>query len=383
MAQGNRLSLQCTAPKTLSICGIDDSAFIEVFNISSGTVSNISIRLIFPPGINYVKSSLNGAGITENNISNLNQPVFNLPNLLIAKNSKFRILLTGDCNLLSFLNTNNTPIISMRADYTGNFDLGTSIQFSVKVPSVQFGTMTNLSYTGDIGSKFSRSITIGNYGKGPLRHLKLTRINGKDVQTFFISKGSTVIKGDTVTTSFGSSFFKTIGNLDTFLDQNEVITFVDSSIIKGCKNLNTNFELSWGCNGKLCQTVKTSGSALISNNSPGLKAIAFPVTPTCFNNNKPRMSISFNYPYMTSTYDTSSVRIRVGSKGKWTKPVFDSTTSTYNLGYYGCVGVYPIGFFRLKAPDLMPNDTFFITWDTKTCTPPPCTIPCRIPGSVQ
>lgn len=388
--QGNRLSIQSTPPKLLSICGTNDSASVEIYNISSGTVSNITVKLTLAPGILYVPNSLSGLGMTEKNIANLNQPVFNVPNLGIAKNIRFRVMLSADCNLLSYINNNNSPVIAIRADYTGNFDLGISVPFSVRVPSVQFGTITNLSFTGDIGSKFGRSITIGNYGKGPLKEIKLTRINGKDISTYFVSKGTTVFKGDTVITTFGTTFFKTIGNLDTFLDQNESVTLVDSTVIKGCKNLNTNMELSWGCNLKSCQVAKTSGSAIISNNSPVLKALAFPVTPTCFNNktfkselrfvntgNMPatqvRVAISLNYPYMTSTFDTNSVRIRVGSKTKWTRASFDSTTATYNLGYYGCIGLYPIGFFRMKIPDLKPNDTFFVTWDTRTCVPPPCT----------
>jgi gliding motility-associated-like protein len=389
-AQGNRLSILSTPPKALSICGINDSAFIEIYNITAGTVSGITVKLQLAPGINYVKNSVSGTGISESNISNLNQPVFSAPNLLIAKNFKFRVLLSSDCNLLPYLNANNTPAINVRADYTGNFDLGASIPFSVKVPSVQFGSITNLSYTGDIGSVFGRFITIGNYGKGPLKEIKLTRINGKDIRTYFVSKGITSTSGDTVTTIFNSAFFKTVGNLDTFLDQNETISFTDSSQVKGCKSLTTNFELSWGCNGKTCQVSKTSGSVIISNRTPNLIAIPLPVTPTCFNNvtfkselrfvntgnmpaSKPRVSISLNYPYMTSTFDTASVRIRVGSTKKWVKAAFDSVTSTYNLGYYGCIGLYPVGLFRLRSPDLLPNDTLFITWDTRTCTPPPCT----------
>ncbi|MBP8067864.1 MAG: hypothetical protein KAY27_04820, partial [Pedobacter sp.] len=161
-AQGNRLSFVINGPKNLSICGVNDSAFIEAYNISSGPVNNITIKLILPSGINYVKGSYFGTGISEANITNLNQPIFNVPNLLLAKNTKFRVLLTADCNLLTFLNSSSTPTVGLRADYTGNFDVGSSIPYSVKVPSVQYGTVTNLSYTGDVATKFTRTITIGN-----------------------------------------------------------------------------------------------------------------------------------------------------------------------------------------------------------------------------
>lgn len=387
--QGNRLSIQATGPKYLSICGINDTANFQIFNISSGTVNNIQVKLNLPPGIYYIKNSVNGVGVSESNVSNLNQPVFSAANLSIAKNFKFRVNLSSDCNLLNYLNSNNTPAILVRADYLGNYDVGSSIPFSVNVPSAQFGTVTNLSFTGDIGTKFSRSITIGNFGKGPLKEIKLRRVNGKDIKTFFVSAGSTVVKGDTVETTFNGSFFKTIGNKDTFLDQNETINLMDSNLISGCKNLSTNFELLWGCNGKTCQVSKLSGSVFISNKSPNLKAIPLPVYPTCYSNNtfkseirfvnignmpavSPKIGISSNYFYMYSSFDTSSVRIKVGNNGTWKRPIKDSTSSSYNLSYYGCVGLYPIGLFRVLSPDLKPNDTLFVTWNTTSCLPPKC-----------
>ncbi|MCC6818130.1 MAG: hypothetical protein IT245_04500, partial [Bacteroidia bacterium] len=388
-AQGNRVSALATGPKNLSICGLNDTANIEVYNISSGTVSNIQVKLVLPPGIQYIKGTLKGTGLVESNISNLNQPIFSAPNLLIAKNFKFRVELTADCNLFSYLNSNNTPAIVVRVDYLGNYDVGSSIPFSVKVPSAQFGTITNLSFTGDIGTKFTRSITIGNYGKGPLKQLILKRINGKDIKTFYTSNGTSQFKGDTVITVFGGSYFKNIGNKDTLLDQNELITFIDSSVILGCKSLNTNFELSWGCNSKTCQVSKISGSAIISNKTPNLKAIPLPFAPTCYSNNtfksevrfvnignmtanSPRVGISANYYYVYSTFDTNSIRIKVGYKDKWKKPIIDSTSGSYNLSYYGCIGLYPIGLFRVVSPALAPGDTLYVTWDTKSCTPPKC-----------
>ena len=269
-AQGNRLSIQATGPSKLSICGVNDSAFLEVYNISSGTVNNLIIKLNLPPGIRYVKNSITGGSVSESNVSNTNQPEFSAPNLAIAKNFKCRLLLTADCDLLSYLSS-NTPSIPVRINYTGNYDVGSSIPFSVRVPSAQFGTIVNLSYTGDIGTKFERQITVGNYGKGPLRQIILKRINGKDIQTFFVNKGSNTFKGDTVYTLLSGNQFKSVGNLDTFLDQNETITINDSSLIKGCRYLTTNYELSWGCNVKSCLISKSNGSVSISNKSPILK----------------------------------------------------------------------------------------------------------------
>ena len=130
--------------------------------------------------------------------------------------------------------------------------------FSAKVPSVNISTIVNQTYTGSVGDVFGRTITIGNFGKGPLRSLTLLRINGSDVKTYKVNQGTTTFSNDSVKTTFGTADFKKVGNLDSFLDQNEVIVIIDSSRILKCNKLSTVYELSWGCLGNTCQLVKNS-----------------------------------------------------------------------------------------------------------------------------
>jgi hypothetical protein len=103
-AQGNRLSFVVNGPKNLSICGVNDSAFVEIYNISSGPVNAITVKLSLPSGINYVRGSFFGTGISEANVSNLNQPIFNVPNLLLAKNTKFRVFRFDNSDIFKVLN---------------------------------------------------------------------------------------------------------------------------------------------------------------------------------------------------------------------------------------------------------------------------------------
>jgi gliding motility-associated-like protein len=388
-SQGNRLSIQCSPPKKLSICGINDTANVQVFNITGSTVNSVNVVLNLPPGVLYVAGTVLGSGISESNITNLNQPVFSAPNIGVAQNIKLRVTLLSNCDLLQYLNSSNVPNIGVRVNYSGNFDLGSSIPFSVNVPSAQFVSISNPSFVGDINSKFGRKIIIGNFGKGPLKELKLKRINGKDLQLYKVNNGINSFSGDTVYTTFKGSHFVKIGNNDSLLDQNETIELIDSLWIKGCKNLNTNYELYWGCNGKICLIAKASNSASISNKIPNLKAIAFPSYPTCYNNNRHlselrltnigAMSASSNkvsinqYYTLISRLDTTTLRIKMGHKGAWFLPEIDSIVYGYNLGEYACLGSNPITFFRIKTPDIKPGDTLFIKWETFSCMPNGCT----------
>ncbi len=388
-SQGNKLSIQLSAPKTLSICGVNDSITIQIFNISNSNINSISSTINLPPGINYVPGTLKGSGVTESNLSNLNKPVFACPNLAVAKNFYFRIYVTANCQLLNYISNNNTPIINCNTTYSGNYDVGNSLPFSTNIPSILFSSITNQSYIGNVNTKFERKISIGNYGKGPIKTLTLKRINGSDLKSFFVKSGTTTYSGDTTITILNKNDFKLIGNLDTFFDQNEVIVITDSLTIKGCNKLNTNYELYWGCSSNNCALIKNSGSVSISSNSPNLVFFPTAAYPVCFNNKnhvqllkltnngsmvseKTKITIDQYYYYDLSKIDTSTIKIKTGWKGSWIKPKIDSVGYNYNLGNWSCLGSNPIGLFRLNIGKIAPKDTLYIQFENSTCLSNAC-----------
>jgi hypothetical protein len=169
-AQGNKLSIQGTSPKNMSVCGLSDTARVKVFNISSSTVSSVLVTLSLPTGILYVPGSLSGTGVSESNITNLNKPVFSAGSLLIAKNFTFRYRIRANCSHIPLISGSSTPSIGIRADYTGNYDDALSLPFTTAMPAPGYNSITNQSYTGNVGDKFVRRITITNYGKGETVH---------------------------------------------------------------------------------------------------------------------------------------------------------------------------------------------------------------------
>lgn len=389
--QGNKLSIQIATPANLSICGTNDTAFIQAYNISSGSLVGLKITLQLPPGVNYKIGSCKGSSVAEFNTSNLNAPIFTAPNLAIANNFYFSVNVTAGCGLYSYISNNNTPIISARVDYTGNYDIGSSLPFSAKVPSVNIPTIVNQTYTGSVGDVFGRNITIGNYGKGPLRTLTLLRINEADVKTFKTNKGSSQFNNDSVITVFTGADFKSVGNLDTFLDQNETIVLTDSSRVLGCNKLSTTYELQWGCNGSICQVVKNSGIVLIGTSSPNLVAIPVPAYNKCLSvkNNTQILKIAnigqkvavntsvyINqaYYYELSKFDTATIAIKKGWNGTLFRGKIDSIGYTYSDWTYSCLGPNAIGSFRLQLGNINANDTLYIMFNNFTCIPDACNV---------
>ena len=145
-AQGNKLNISATPAKNMSVCGYEDTSRIAVYNISSSQITSVKATLILPAGVTYIKGSLVGSGVTESNITNLNRPVFAGPNLLIAQNFQFRVRLKANCDIIPAMSGSNTPQIDVRVDYTGNFDVGSSIPFVPLIPSPGYAAITNLSF---------------------------------------------------------------------------------------------------------------------------------------------------------------------------------------------------------------------------------------------
>jgi len=67
-------------PSSLVICYGDGSFSLQIANTTGGTMSGAMLFISLPAGSIYTPGSIVGA--TQFNISNLNQPVFSLPDIL-------------------------------------------------------------------------------------------------------------------------------------------------------------------------------------------------------------------------------------------------------------------------------------------------------------
>lgn len=397
-AQGNRLTFTLSTPRNLNICAGNDTARATIINISPGTVSNITVTLTLPPGVMYVPGSVAGTGVSENNISDLNKPVFNGPNLSLAGRFTFRYGIRSNCDFLSFLNASGTPSIVCRATYLGSFDQATSNPFPANVPAPGFASISNQSFTGNVGDRFVRTYTITNYGKGPLTSVTLRRVNGRDIRTNGVNRSGTYFGRDTVINTFGKALFQTIGDRDTVLDQNESVSVTDSIEVVGCNALGTSIELTWGCDGKTCQTIRSNAAVIKDTRAPILTGIVQGSISTCYNSataspqrlrffNRGQMQAenvritlaqSANFGFsnnMFSRIDTASIWLRRGWRGARFKAQVDSIiyTNSSSTGYT-CLGPLAVGLIRLRVGTMAPGDTLYIDWNMYTCTPDVCNI---------
>lgn len=388
LGQGNKLNISATPAKNMSVCGYEDTTRITVYNISASVISNVKVTVILPTGVTYISGSLTGSGIAESNISDLNKPIFSGPNLLIGQNFNFKIKLKANCDIIPLLSGSSTPQIDVRVDYTGNFDIGSSIPFVPIIPSPGIASITNSSFIGNVSDVFVRKVTLTNFGKGPLSGLQLMRINGKDILGNPQSGTNSKKSGDTIFTYFSGADFSKVGDKDTLLEQNESITITDTFTIIGCSKVNTYYELAWGCGGKICQIIKNNASVTIGGDNPKLKSWTSYKDYYCYDGSTPneqfltitntgkKAAKDFFVNIMVGTgaantyLDTTSFYIKTntnGAKKRWTMD------TAYQYVYTAtCVSKGAINFVRLRLKDLAVGDTVFITWNMTRCSSPAC-----------
>ncbi|MEK0421554.1 MAG: hypothetical protein RLZZ161_1405, partial [Bacteroidota bacterium] len=393
-SQGNKLNIVGSAPKNMTICGLTDTARVTVLNISSSAVNGNAVTLTLPTGMRYVPGSVSGTGVAESNITNLNRPIFSAPNLAIGKSFTFRYRVRANCDMIPVVSGPTNPSISIRVDYSGNYDAALSLPFTSAIPSLGYNSITNQTFTGNVGDKFVRRVTFTNFGKGPLLNLRLVRVKGKDLILKSEAGFSHRYNLDSVITTITKTDIQKVGNKDTFLDQNESIAFSDTFTIIGCISLSTSYDLAWGCDGKFCQVVKNTATTAISTASPNLQVVISSNIQHVYNNttvSKFTMRIAnigqmtaiasdalifqtLNpgggfYNYELSRIDSTSVRLQKGWKGSANRAYTD--TFLANLAT-PCWSAGTMGGFRLRLGNMLPKDTLYITWDVYRCANTNC-----------
>ncbi|GAB2816874.1 hypothetical protein GCM10027043_16910 [Ferruginibacter profundus] len=237
--------------------------------------TGVTVTIALPPSINYVAGSatktagsLTGSTITENNITNLNAPVFSVNSITSAGDITFTISRQADCGTLA----NGKDTIKVNST-----DCGTAIEnnastntYNILAPVLSLvppAAITNAV----IGTTATRTITITNGGNGALDTLLyyvvyagggIVNTSGSNAITAngtSFTPGS--INGDTL---FYKIYGATLFGGDNLLSNGETVTITEPIKVVKC-NASTAYGASWG---KKCQTATGTSAVTMANGVP-------------------------------------------------------------------------------------------------------------------
>lgn len=393
-SQGNMVTITSIVPSQLTICGAAKPFTITIYNPTPFTITNDTLKVSMPNGIIYVPASVVGATHVTHLFPNIE--VFLLSNIAPLQTITITFTAEAKCSVLAFISGGGITKNDIRVDYTANnivgYDTHITSSYLVKQPYLVITTITNQSYTGNIGDVFTRCITVVNAGSGELSEFTLTDIHGSGIQVNSVNIGTLT----NVTTALAKVIvngadFATVGDGDNLFENGESMVICETVTILNCISASSAFKAFWGCSVNACQSSVSSANIVFPNYIPNLVMTPTASMNTCIGagNASPQqlrivntglgnaLNVALEIFQATgggynntvgSNIDAGSFTIQVGSSGT---PSFLPTT-IFPTSTLNCMTA-PIGKVTLTIPTINAGDTVFLKWNSYSCCYNACT----------
>ncbi len=264
--QVNKTSAQISAleildAQSLTVCS-DTARAIEVkVSFDAAVSGNVLLTFHFPKGVSYsgtvtkVSSSPAGLTISESDVNDASNPVFEITGGGIASGSYFQCTVEREANCDAYEQDPVTDEVEVQAD--SDSETETSITYNLTSPSLTIDQSPTNSSGVDIGQELVREFKFSNRS-----YIDLAKVyfvvdyndvayhNGTDEPTFELSiDGGTYFSITPDTKSDGKFYFTLDGTdlgADKVLIDNEQLTVKETVKVKAC-GLSTEYKVGWGC----------------------------------------------------------------------------------------------------------------------------------------
>lgn len=388
--QSGILIISGNSPSHLTACGDYETFHIQIFNPTPFQIQNIQLTLNTPSGITYIPGSIIGA--SEVNINNLNQTVFNIPQ--IASQQFLNISYQVKANCLSLSQSNiglpfqNHVVFNFNLYNVAFTEQYQSTYYNIRQPNLSITSSTNTAFSANIGSVFTRCFTITNGGTGKLKEFVFKDTHGVGFIVTSVSTGVWSSLNNVETIILNANHFSAVGNGDSYLDPNESITICETIQVNSCVGVSSNIEVSWGCDSATCQVFTSTANIVFPALTPNLVFTPSSSQSSCFGMGVPNeqsllirnigigtakniqleifQAVTNNIysNQLRSFIEQSSIQIKYGS-GNYVNLIPDSITNVPNFSCFQ--GNQGLGRFWIKIDSIISNDSVRIKWNVNSC----------------
>lgn len=240
---------------SLFVCGTD-TFFVSVQNLSATAVNGGTLNVALPTGLAYLPGTVSGAA--EQNISNLQQPVFSLPNLAPGAASQIALLLGADCTAADALDAGQLFIANISVESAvGNASVSTT-SIAVETGLILIESIEDELLSGEKGDTLLRKICVKNTRLGKIGNLHFEDEHGPGFMVVNVSGATGQSHSPILSTAeFNGGFFAQIGDGDGWLELDETVCFTEKIVVTDCgipefTSLSV-LRVGWGCGGEVCR----------------------------------------------------------------------------------------------------------------------------------
>lgn len=238
----------------LFVCGAD-TFFILVQNTGANMLNDATLQVALPAGVTYVPGTV--AGATQQNIGNLQQPVFALPGIASGTATPVALLLTADCTAADALDAGQLFIANLTvASPAGTASVSTS-NFTLETGLILIESIEDELMSGEKGDTLFRKICLKNTRLGKIGALHFEDMHQQGLSVTVLN--ATTQSGDDFKwqADFDGAFLSAFGNGDAWLDLGETVCFTEKIVVTDCGIPESNnpsvLRVGWGCGGEVCR----------------------------------------------------------------------------------------------------------------------------------
>jgi gliding motility-associated-like protein len=247
-------------PQEFFVC--EDAPFeITVANTTGSTLQNVKVTVEFNTtsgsacGISYVAGTVSGA--QEDNITNLQKPVFQIFNLASGAAATFSLKAQAPCSMVACIDDAEVFVNKITLSWNGGSTTVTTLPYVVETPLLVITAMNKTVMTGSQGDVLVRTITIRNTRPGALQNFTFTDAHQPGIVVSSLMGADVNSASDTFQIVLGGNHFSLIGDGDNLFELNETIIITEQILITDCgvdiTSAVSNLFAGWGCNGQICQ----------------------------------------------------------------------------------------------------------------------------------
>lgn len=280
-----QLTISYQNPSLLFVC--DSAQFdVTIHNNGNSTAGNIAVQINFPIGISYAPGAVSGA--SENNISNLSQPVFSLADIPAGGSKSFSLYARATCAAVDAINAGQLFTNTILATSNSGNANATSNPYDVETPLLVITGIQSTFLSGSRGQVLTRQITIRNTRQGALTSFYFTDANQGGISISSPQGAPLPAGSDTFHILLSGADFTSIGDHDAFFEENESLVLTENILITSC-GFDTTSTLShlnvyWGCGNEVCQMSSLNALIQFLPNflQPNLVVTPYSTAPVCF-----------------------------------------------------------------------------------------------------
>ncbi len=385
--QAQDLSFNNTVSPEITLCQEAETFTISFTNEGTSTLSNVQVLLDLPQGMEYTLGSIRsatGGTVSELSTSNLEKVRFNVSDIPASQSLSFTVDLSATFDAYVFHSNGGIFRNTVTVNYTGGTANEKTKTYNLLYPALTITTVDPVATTVFVGGTFTRKVTIVNGGYGKLDGFVLKDNYDENLQLLSVDKGQ--LNAAKTEISFTSSDFTSIGNGDTFFDQNESITIEQTIVANGCHDTESTLQAFWTCDGQSSGSNLKKPYTQIQLFAPNLEVTPTPSFNTCVDGSPDVQKLTF---VNNGTGPANQIQVRVQPDLEELYTAIDPTSITYSINggtaialateqtfdkaNHDCLGANHVGGYILTLPTLSPNATMELSWHTYTCDTEVCT----------